>query len=94
MMPMVFMGLPRVSVTPQHRPVPSVPCRRATRSHVTSQHSKYAVDAARIIVEAMERDAYRVMIGGDAKLLDRLSRFIPERSAGFIYKQMKARLAD
>lgn len=42
----------------------------------------------------MERDAYRVMIGGDAKLLDRLSRFIPERSAGFIYKQMKARLAD
>ncbi len=51
-------------------------------------------DAARIIVEAMEHDAYRVMIGKDAKLLDRLSRFIPERSAGFIYKQMKARLAD
>lgn len=49
-------------------------------------------EAARIIVEGMERDAYRVMVGKDAKLLDRLSRLMPERSAGFIYKQMKARL--
>jgi len=49
-------------------------------------------DAARLIIEAMERDAYRAMIGGDAKLLDRLSRLMPERAAGFIYKQMKARL--
>jgi hypothetical protein len=50
-------------------------------------------DAARIIIEGMERDAYRVMVGGDAKLLDRLARLAPARSAGFIYKQMKARLA-
>lgn len=51
-------------------------------------------EAARIIVEAMEKDAYRCMIGNDAKLLDRMSRLMPERAAGFIYKQMQARLAD
>jgi short-subunit dehydrogenase len=51
-------------------------------------------EAARVIVEGMEKDAYRVMIGKDAKLLDRLSRLIPEKSAGFIYKQMKARLGE
>lgn len=49
-------------------------------------------EAARLILEAMERDEYRAMIGGDAKLLDRLARLMPKRSAGFIYKQMKARL--
>lgn len=51
-------------------------------------------EAARMIIEAMEKDAYRAMIGKDATLLDRLARLAPARSAGFIYKQMKARLAD
>ena len=45
--------------------------------------------AARIILDAMERDAYRVMIGGDAKLMDRLYRLTPRRAAGFIARQMK-----
>ncbi|MHB9003643.1 MAG: SDR family NAD(P)-dependent oxidoreductase [Coriobacteriia bacterium] len=51
-------------------------------------------DAARMIIDGMERNAYRVMVGKDASLLDRMARLMPERSAGFIYKQMKARLAD
>jgi short-subunit dehydrogenase len=49
-------------------------------------------EAARVIVEAMERNAYRVTIGKDAKMMDRLSRLAPERAAKIIYKQMKSLL--
>lgn len=45
--------------------------------------------AARIILDGMERDRYRVMVGGDAKLMDRLYRIAPARAAGFIAKQMR-----
>jgi NAD(P)-dependent dehydrogenase (short-subunit alcohol dehydrogenase family) len=45
--------------------------------------------AARIILDGMERDAYRVMVGGDAKLMDRLYRLSPRRAAAFIVRQMK-----
>ena len=48
--------------------------------------------AARVILDGMERDAYRVMVGGDAKLLDGLYRLNPRRAAGFIASQMKALL--
>ncbi len=50
--------------------------------------------AARIIVDAMERDAYRVMVGPDATFMDRMSRLSPERAAGLIQKQMKDLLAQ
>lgn len=50
-------------------------------------------DAARIIVDAMEKDAYRVCVGSDSKMMDRLCRLMPERAAGIIYKQMKSLLA-
>lgn len=49
-------------------------------------------DAARIIVDAMEKDAYRVCVGSDSKMMDRLSRLMPERAAGIIYKQMRSLL--
>src|SRR5690242_14066108 len=49
--------------------------------------------AARIILDGMERDAYRVMVGGDAKLMDRLYRLAPARAAGFIARQMRDLLA-
>jgi short-subunit dehydrogenase len=49
--------------------------------------------AARIILDGMERDAYRVMVGSDAKLMDRLYRLSPSRAAGFIAKQMRDLLA-
>src|SRR5262245_11881819 len=45
--------------------------------------------AARIILDGMERDAYRVMVGSDAKLMDRLYRLDPRRAAGFIQRQMR-----
>jgi len=49
-------------------------------------------DAARQMIEAMERNAYRATIGQDATFLDRLSRYMPERAAKVIYTQMKSLL--
>jgi short-subunit dehydrogenase len=51
-------------------------------------------DAARIIADAMEADAYRVCVGSDAKMMDRLCRLMPERAAGTIYKQMRSLLEN
>jgi short-subunit dehydrogenase len=45
--------------------------------------------AARLILDGMQRNAYRVMVGSDAKLMDRLYRLSPSRAAGFIASQMK-----
>jgi short-subunit dehydrogenase len=46
-------------------------------------------EAARIIVDAMEKDAFRVTVGSDATMLDRLSRLAPKKAAELIAKQMK-----
>lgn len=51
-------------------------------------------DAARIILDGMERDAYRVMVGGDATMMDRLSRLMPKRAAAIIYNQMRTLLGS
>ncbi|MFA5843498.1 MAG: hypothetical protein WC971_01555 [Coriobacteriia bacterium] len=51
-------------------------------------------DAAQIIVDAMERDAFRVMVGSDATMLDRLARLAPKKAAEVIQKQMKDLLPD
>jgi short-subunit dehydrogenase len=48
--------------------------------------------AARIILDGMEKDAYSVMVGGDAKLMDRLYRLSPRRAAAFIAGRMKDQL--
>jgi len=48
--------------------------------------------AARIILDGMEKNAYRVMVGSDSKLMDRLYRLSPSRATGFITNQMKALL--
>jgi short-subunit dehydrogenase len=52
-----------------------------------------ADQAAEIIVEAIEKDSYRVLVGSDAKLMDFLYRLNPKRAAKFIYKQMAELLA-
>jgi len=51
-------------------------------------------EAARIILDGMEADAYRVLVGKDAKMMDRLSRLSPQKAADIIYKQMRSLLAD
>jgi short-subunit dehydrogenase len=50
------------------------------------------VVAAAQIISAIEQKKYRVLIGSDAKMMDFLSRLMPERAAKIIYTQMKALL--
>lgn len=45
--------------------------------------------AARQILDGMEHDAYRVLVGRDAKLLDAMYRLAPARAAALVAKQMK-----
>jgi len=45
--------------------------------------------AARDILDGMERDRYRVLIGRDAAVLDALYRLHPRRAAAFLATQMK-----
>jgi short-subunit dehydrogenase len=53
-----------------------------------------ASKAAEIIVDGIERDRYHVMVGSDARFLDRFYRLSPTRAANFIFKQMKSLLPD
>lgn len=48
--------------------------------------------AASTIIEAIEKNSYKVFIGSDAKTMDKLTRLMPEKAAALIYKQMKALL--
>jgi short-subunit dehydrogenase len=48
-----------------------------------------AEDAARTIIEGIERDQYRILIGSDAKMMDKLYRLMPKRAVSIIYNQMK-----
>lgn len=57
----------------------------AERKHPTLSPA----EAARIIVDAMERDAYRVTVGKDATTMDRLARLSPRRAAALIQKNMR-----
>jgi len=50
--------------------------------------------AATLILDGMEKNAFRVLVGNDAKLMDRLYRLHPRRAAGFIQKQMRDLLPD
>lgn len=47
-----------------------------------------AEQAARDMVDGMEKDAYRVLVGPDAKFLDKFYRLSPRRATAFIAKQM------
>lgn len=51
-----------------------------------------AADAARQIVDAVEQGTFRVLIGSDARMLDRLARVAPVRAITTIADRMKALL--
>lgn len=55
---------------------------RATRTYPAEK-------AARDIVDGMEQDRFRVLVGSDARLMDRLYRLSPRRATAFIAGQMK-----
>jgi short-subunit dehydrogenase len=44
--------------------------------------------AAEIIIHAMEKNKFRVVIGSDANFMDKLSRLAPEYAKDFIRKKM------
>ena len=50
--------------------------------------------AAEIIINAMESNKYRQLVGGDASFLDKLYRFHPKYASEFIYKKMKSHLSQ
>jgi NAD(P)-dependent dehydrogenase (short-subunit alcohol dehydrogenase family) len=45
--------------------------------------------AANLILDGMEHNAYRVMVGNDARMMDALYRINPSGAASFIARQMK-----
>lgn len=51
-------------------------------------------EAARIIVEGMEQNRYRVLVGSDARLMDLIYRLSPQRAANYIFKQMQNLLPE
>lgn len=48
--------------------------------------------AAQIIVEGMEQNRFRVLVGSDVRLMDFLYRLSPEWAARFIFRQMRSLL--
>lgn len=51
-----------------------------------------ADEAAHQIIEAVREDTFRVLIGGDARMLDRMSRVAPVKAIGIVADRMKALL--
>ncbi len=51
-----------------------------------------ANEAARIILQGMETNQYRILVGSDSKFMDFLCRLAPEFATNFIAKKMKALL--
>ncbi len=55
-----------------------------------AQRSTYPADkAARDVLDGMERNSFRVLVGRDAKMMDALYRLSPRRATAFIASQMK-----
>jgi short-subunit dehydrogenase len=50
--------------------------------------------AAQIIIDGMERNAYRVLVGNDARLMDFFYRLNPKKAANLIAKKMKGLLSN
>lgn len=50
------------------------------------------VAAAEIIVNGIEKNKYHILVGSDAKMMDFLTRLMPERAARLIYSQMRSLL--
>lgn len=51
-----------------------------------------AADAATAIIQGVEKGRYRVVIGKDARMLDRLARLAPRRATEMVAKRMGALL--
>jgi len=65
--------------------VPTVEAAEPGKEYKTTSPA----DAGRQIIEGLEKGAFRVVIGSDAKFMDRFSRFSPRRATELIAKKMK-----
>jgi short-subunit dehydrogenase len=70
----------------------AIPGREASSSETAASMTS-AADAAARIVEGIEKGSYRVVIGKDARMLDRLSRLAPQRATDLIAKRMASLLS-
>ena len=50
--------------------------------------------AAEILIDGIEQNRYRVLVGSDAAFMDFIYRLSPQRAANFIYQQMKSLLSE
>ena len=50
--------------------------------------------AAQMIIDGMENDRYRVLVGNDAKFMDLFYRLNPKSAAGMISKKMQGLLSN
>lgn len=50
--------------------------------------------AADLILRGIEKKSYHVFVGSDSKMMDKLSRIMPERAARIIYSQMRSLLTS
>ena len=50
-------------------------------------------ETARLIIEGIEQKKYHVFSGSDAKMMDRMARYLPNRVGKIIYNQMKSLLS-
>lgn len=52
-----------------------------------------AATVATLIIDGIQRNSYHVFTGSDAKMMDRIARYAPNRVAKIIYNQMKSLLS-
>ena len=50
--------------------------------------------AAEIIINGIEKNRYRILVGSDASFMDLIYRLSPERAANYIFKQMQSLLPE
>jgi short-subunit dehydrogenase len=66
----------------------------ASEENEGSYKTMPADKAAEIIIKAMEKSKFRVLVGSDAKFMDFVYRLSPKKAAAFIAKKMKDLLAE
>jgi len=65
-----------------------MPKQAENKSQKAAMQALPADEAARIIINGIEKNKFRVLVGKDAQFLDLFYRFSPERAVNFIVKKM------
>jgi len=63
-------------------------------AEAASRQTLAPAKAAEIMLDGIEKNSYRVLVGSDSKLMDFLYRLNPKGAANFIFKQMKDLLGE